>query len=176
MSPPAARWRFTLATVRQLRLVVYIAVALTVGPVVRFLGVVLATLASGNVGTFVVAVVVGLGIESGRTLFALTGDDTASVVDSDVRARSRRWLATSALVGAAVTVGVLLRREQGVALWVGSFVVGLVVLAVGAGLRSEGSVDGRAGVPTYDGGTIPLDARRDVDSIRMGRFVLALVA
>lgn len=179
MSPPAAQWRFTLGTVRALRLLVYVAVALTVGPFVGFLAVVLTTLASAGVDALVVAVaialVVGLGVGSGRALFALADDDTATFRHADSRALSRRWLVGSALVGAAVTAVVLLGWDDGAALWLGSVVAGFVALAVGTGLRSEGAVDGREGVVTYDGEAIPLDGIRRVDSVRLGRFVLAWV-
>lgn len=175
MSPPPVRWRFTPATTRPLRLLVYAAVGLVVGPVVGFVALVLWTLVSrGGVGVAVVALalalLVGLGVGSGRALFGLSGTQA----HADVGALSRRGLVGSILTGAVlVVVGV--RETGGAWLFVGCLVAEVAALVVSAALRSEGSVVPAENRVDYGGRTVPLDAIRDVRSVRVRRFVFALV-
>lgn len=179
MSPPVTRWRFSLATTPALRALVCVAVGLTVGPVVGLVALVLATLASTGVDRLVVAVagalLVGLGVGSGRALVALASDDTTAGGHADTRALSRRWLVGSGLAGAGVSVVVFVTSDVGMVPWFGSLVAGVAALVIGAGLRSEGAVDADDGVVDYRGRTIPLAAIRRVESVRVGGFVLAVV-
>jgi hypothetical protein len=122
-----------------------------------------------------VALVVGLGVGSGRALFALASDDVSVPLHDDTRALSRRWLVGSVVVGAVLGYATLRWTGVGFSLLVGSVAVGFGLLVVGAGLRSEGAVDPGAGTVEYDGDAIPLDAVRRVRSLRFGRFVFAVV-
>jgi hypothetical protein len=122
----------------------------------------------------VVALVAAFGVGSGRALFALASDETTGLHE-DVRALSRPWLVTAVLAGAAVGVPLVRRVDGG--LWSLAVLVtaGLAALVVGAGLRSEGTVDPAEGTVEYDGRTIPLGAVRQVYSWTVGPFVLLVV-
>ena len=171
------RWRFSPATTRSLRFLVYAAVGLTVGPVLGLLALVGATLVRSGVGValfaLVLALVVGLGVGSGRALFAL--GSAPPEVHETVRALSRWGVTGGVLLGAGVSLWGLSRTGVGFELLVGSVVAGFAALVVGAGLQSEGVVDGEEGTLEYGGHTVPLDAVRRVHAGRVGRFVLALL-
>ncbi len=177
-SPTVVRWRFSPATTRSLRLPVYAAVGLTVGPVLGLLALVGATLVRSDVGVALVALVlalfVGLGIGSGRALFAL--GSAPPEVHETVRALSRWGVASGVLVGAGLALVGLRWTEFGVELIVAGIVTGFACLSVGAGLRTEGVVDCEARELVYYGHTVPLDAVRRVRALRLGPFVLALLA
>jgi hypothetical protein len=180
VSPPAVQWRFDPATTRPLRLLVYAAVGLAVGPLVGFVALLSTTLAAGGgagvaLVAIVLALVVGLGVGSGRMLFTLASDDVPTPLHGDTGALSRRWLVGSVLVGATLEYATFLLTDLGLCLLVGSAVTGFCLLVVGAGLQSEGAVDPDAGTIEYGGDAIPLGAVRRVRSLRFGRFVLAVV-
>ncbi|WP_372912390.1 hypothetical protein [Salinigranum sp.] len=180
-SPPtssAVEWEFSPATTRPLRLLVYVAVGLGVGPVCGLVVLVGATLVGGGgVGValfvFVLALFVGFGVGSGRALFAL--GNAPPEVHETVRALSRGGVVASVLLGTGGGVVGLRWTDVGFELVVGGVVAGFVALVVGAGLQSEGVVDGDTGELTYAGHTVPLDAIRRVRTLRLGRFVVLVV-
>jgi hypothetical protein len=158
---------------------VYAAVGLTVGPWLALVGVVGATLvAGGGVGAallaFVLALVVGVGVGSGRAVFAL--GKAPPEVHETVRALSRWGVVASIGVGAGVGLAGLLWTDVGFAILVGIGVVGFTCLIVSAGLRTTGVVDCDARELAYVGHTIPLDAIRRLYTRRLGPFVFAGVA
>lgn len=176
--PPTVEWEFSPATTRPLRLLVYTAVGLGVGPVCGLVVLVGATLVgSGGVETalfvLVLALFVGLGVGSGRALFAL--GDAPPEVHETVRVLSRGGVVASVLLGTGLGVVGLRWTDVGFELVVGGVVAGFVALVVGAGLQSEGVVDGDTGELTYAGHTVPVDAIRRVRSWRLGRFVVMVV-
>ncbi|AUV80425.1 hypothetical protein C2R22_01095 [Salinigranum rubrum] len=182
--PPSAstaavvRWRFGPATTRSLRLLVYAAVGLTAGPVLGLLALVGATLVRSGVDValfaLVLALVVGLGVGSGRAVFAL--GSAPPEVHEMVRALSRWGVAGGVLFGASLALVGLRWTEFGLELLVGSVVAGFAALVVGAGLQSEGVVDREGGTLEYGGHTVPLDAVRRVHARGVGPFVLAFLA
>lgn len=179
MSSTVVHWRFSPATVRSLRVLVYAAVGLTVGPFLGFVVLLLTVLAregGGGLAALVVALVVAFGVGSGRVVFALASDEVSTTAHEDTRALSRAWLVASALAGAGLGSWGLLRAGAGFGLVVGCVVAGFLLLAVGAGLRTEGRVDTGERTLEYDGVTVPLDAVRRVRSKRVGRFCFALVS
>jgi hypothetical protein len=178
VSSTAIRWRFTPATTRPVRLLLYAAVGLTVGPWLALVGLVGATLvAGGGVGAallaFVLALVVGVGVGSGRAVFAL--GKAPSGVHETVSALSRWGVVASIGVGAGVCLAGLLWTDVGFTLLVASVVVGFGCLAVSAGLRTNGVVDSDTRALSYAGHTIPLDAVRRLRTWRLDPFVFALV-
>lgn len=176
MSSTIVRWRFSPANTRSLRLLACAAVGLTVGPVVGLVTL-LSTVfvARGGSGVVIVAPLVALVVGSGRALLALASDDVPAPLHDDTRALSRRWLVGSVVVGAVLGYTGLRWTDVGVALPLGSAVAGFGLLAVGAGLRSEGVVDLGAGTVEYVDDAVLLDAVRRVRSLRFGRFVLVIV-
>jgi hypothetical protein len=159
---------------------VYVAVGLGVGPVCGLVVLVGATLVGsgdGGVGAalfvLVLALFVGLGVGSGRALFALGSVPPA--VHETVRALSRGGVVASVLLGMGLGVVGLRWTDVGFELVVAGVVAGFAALVVGAGLQSEGVVDADAGALTYAGDTVPLDAIRRVQSLRLGRFVVLFV-
>lgn len=173
---PSSRvdWQFTPATSRWLRLLTYLAVGLTAGPVLGLCTLVaLLLVTGGEAGLFLLvlaaAIVAGLGVGSGRALFALTGDER---VTEGIRGLSKRWLVGSVLVGALGAIAAFRLTDTGFELLVGSLVVGFGALVAGAGLRTEGVVETVDGVITYRGRTIPLDAVARLRSLSLGPFVV----
>lgn len=178
MPSTVVHWRFSPATVRSLRVLVYAAVGLTVGPFLGFVALLLTVLArDGGVGltTLVVALVVAFGVGSGRVVFALASDEVPTTAHEGTRALSRAGLGVSTLAGAGLVCWGLLRADAGFGLVVGCVAVGFVLLVVGAGLRTEGQVDTGERTLEYGGATVPLDAVRRVRAKRVGRFCFALV-
>lgn len=179
-SPPAeVRWRFTPATVRSLRLLVYAAVGLTVGSWLAFVGLVGATLVTGGgVGAallvLVLALIVGVGVGSGRAVFAL--GKAPPEVHETVRALSRWGVAASVGVGAGVGLVGLLWTDSGITILAGTVVAGFACLSVSAGLRTAGVVSLDTGELAYGGHTIPLGAVRRLYARRLGPFVFAVVS
>lgn len=179
MPSTVVRWRFTPETTRSVRLLVYAAVGLTVGPWLALVSLVGATLvAGGGVGAallaFVLALVVGVGVGSGRAVFAL--GKAPPGVHETVRALSRWGVVASVGVGAGVCLAGLLWTDVGFAILAGVVVVGFGCLSVSAGLRTDGVVDCDTGELSYAGNTIPLDAVRRLRTWRLGPFVFAVVS
>ncbi|WP_152043275.1 hypothetical protein [Salinigranum salinum] len=177
MPSTVVRWRFSPAATRSLRLLVYAAVGLLVGPAVGFVGLLLTTLLRADAGLLllVVALFVGLGVGSGRALVGLASGELPTPIHEDVRALSCRWVAGAVLTTAGLTVWGFRATGVGLELIVGSVVTGVLALVIGAGLRTDGVVDCDGGTLTYRGHTVPLDAVRRVRSARVGPFVLALL-
>lgn len=177
MPSTVVRWRFSPTATRSLRLLVYAAVGLVVGPVVGFVGLVLPTLLREDAGILllVVALFVGLGVGSGRALVGLASGELSTPIHEDVRALSRRWVAGAVLTAAGLTVWGFRATGVGLELLAGSVVTGFLALVMGAGLRTDGVVDCDGGTLTYRGHTVPLDAVRRVRSVRVGPFMLALL-
>lgn len=178
MSSTTARWQFSPANTRSLRLLVSAAVGLTVGPLVGFVALLSTTLvARGGSGVLLVvlALAVALGVGSGRALLALASGDVSTRLHDDTRALSRRWLVGSVSAGAVLGYTGLRWTDVGLALSVGSVVTGFGLLVAGAGLRSEGVIDPDAGTVEYRGDTVPFEAIQRVRSRRIGGFVPAIV-
>lgn len=176
-SADSVQWRFTTANSRPLRALSYLAVGLVVGPLLGFLAIVGSVVAQDDPGRLllvvVLAVVVGLGVGSGRALFGLA--NAPPEVHETVRALSRRGVLGSVLTGAAVVLVGLRWTEVGLGVLVGCVGAGLGALVVGAGLQSEGAVDRAERTVEYGSHTVSVDAIRTVRSIRVGAVAVALV-
>lgn len=176
--PPAVEWEFSPATTRPIRLLVYVAIGLGVGPVCGLVVLVGATLV-GNDGVgvalfvLVLALFVGLGVGSGRALFAL--GNAPPEVHETVRALSWWGVAGGVLVGGGIGLWGLRRTDVGVELLLGSVVAGFLLLSVGAGLRTRGAVDPAERTVTYGNHTVSIEAIRRVHAVTVGPFVLAVV-
>jgi hypothetical protein len=156
---------------------VSLAVGLVCGPVVGFVGLVLWALARSHGADLLLLVVVlllGLGVGSGRALVALRSDELSTGVHEDTRALFPLAAAAVAVV-AGFAFWALTRTDVGLSLLAGCVVTGMVMLVVGAGLRSEGLVDTRTGVLEYGGTTVPVGAVRRIRSVQVGRLVFAVV-
>lgn len=162
----SVEWKRSPATSRWLRLPIYAAVALLVGPFLATLVVVGWVLVrSGDVERLLVVVVaaaVAVGLWNRGALLAVRGE--ASIpLHEDTETLSRRALAGSALLGAVGTSAFLVAVPEAVPVVLG---VGVGCLLLGVVLRTEGRVD----ATTLEVGSrdVSLSTLGGVRRIRMG--------